>query len=131
MCKPYFVPMNKCTILACMVFLSCNTIPERNCTDFKTGAFSFTTQINGVEQTTTFLRNEKIEIETFRGKKDTASVRWINDCEYVLKKISPKSRADEKSIHIKILTTSDSSYTFEYSAIGDKRKFKGEAIKIY
>lgn len=93
------------------------------------GSFTFTTQIDGKEQRTTFIRSEKIEIEEFMGRQDTSSVRWLNDCEYVLKKINPKNRSEEKSIHIKILTTTDSSYTFEYNAIGNKQKFKGEAFK--
>ncbi|WP_343486403.1 DNA topoisomerase IV [Allomuricauda sp. d1] len=123
--------MYRTTFLFLIFIVSCNSIPERNCTDFRTGTFQFTTTIEGSEQTTTFVRKPTIEIEEFKGKKDTASIRWINDCEYVLKKVSPQNRAEEKSIHIKILTTSDSSYTFEYNAIGDKRKFKGEAVKIH
>ncbi len=113
-----------------LTFLSaCKTPPERNCKNFKTGEFSFTTIIDGEKKTTTFIRGLDMEVDFFEGKKDTSSVRWINDCEYILKNLSPKNKAEEKSIHIKILTTSDSSYTFEYNAIGDKRKFKGTALK--
>ncbi len=110
---------------------SCINPPSRDCENFKTGTFTFTTIINGEEKTTTFVRNEKIEVEEFNGVRDTATVRWINDCEYVLKKINPKNIVEEKSIHIKILTTSDKSYTFEYNAIGSPQKFSGEAIKIH
>lgn len=110
---------------------ACNEPPQRNCNCFKTGDFSFTSIINGQEKTTTFSRTSEMEVDYFEGRQDTSSVRWINDCEYVLKNMSPKSKAEEKSIHIKILTTSDSSYTFEYNAIGDKRKFKGIAYKIH
>ncbi|TXN35809.1 DNA topoisomerase IV [Flagellimonas hymeniacidonis] len=114
-----------------ITFNACNEPPQRNCNDFKTGKFSFTSVIDGQEKTTTFSRTLDTEVDYFEGKQDTSSVRWINDCEYVLKNINPKSKAEEKSIHIKILTTSDSSYTFEYNAIGDKRKFKGTAHKIH
>lgn len=117
-------------LLSALLF-ACATPPERNCTDFKTGEFSFTTTIDGEEKRTTFIRTLDTEVDFFEGKQDTSSVRWINDCEYVLKNTNPKSKAEEKSIHIKILTTSDSSYTFEYNAIGDKRKFKGTAFKIH
>lgn len=117
---------------AVFIFLfGCQQPPQRNCSDFKTGDFSFTTVIDGEEKTTTFHRTEDIEIDYFEGKQDTSSIRWINDCEYILRNINPKSMAEEKSIHIKILTTSDSSYTFEYNAIGDKRKFKGTAFKTH
>lgn len=119
------------SFLLVALFIGCNTPPERNCQNFKTGRFSFTTQIDGEKKTTTFQRIGDIEIDSFEGKQDTSSVRWINDCEYVLRNLKPKNKAEEKSIHIKILTTSDSSYTFEYNAIGDKQKFKGTAFKIY
>ncbi len=113
-----------------LIFLeSCQTPPERNCSNFKTGEFSFTATIDGEEKTTTFVRSSDLEVGFFEGKQDSSSIRWINECEYVLKNLSPKNKAEEKSIHIKILTTSDSSYTFEYNAIGDKRKFKGTAFK--
>jgi hypothetical protein len=35
-------------------------------------------------------RNDSIEIETFEGKTDTASIRWVNDCEYILQNYIPK-----------------------------------------
>lgn len=114
-----------------LIFSACNEPPQRNCKNFKTGDFSFTSIINGEEKTTTFSRTLEIEVDNFEGKQDTSSIRWINDCEYVLKNKNPENKAEEKSIHIKILTTSDSSYTFEYNAIGDKRKFKGTAYKIH
>ncbi len=117
--------------LLIILCISCNTPPERNCENFKIGQFTFTTTIDGVQKTTTFRRSLEMEVDSFEGKQDTSSVRWINNCEYVLKNLNPKNKAEEKSIHIKILTTSDSSYTFEYNAIGDKRKFKGTAFKVH
>ncbi|TAI48718.1 DNA topoisomerase IV [Flagellimonas allohymeniacidonis] len=117
--------------IALGLIIACSSPPNRNCTDFKTGSFSFTAEIDGEKKTTTFIRDENIEIDLFEGKRDTSSIRWINDCEYILKNKNPKSKAEEKSIHIKILTTADSSYTFEYNAIGESRKFKGTAYKIH
>lgn len=104
--------------------------PERNCKDYKTGTFSFTTEIEGEEKTTTFVRNEGIQIEYFEGKSDTSSIRWLNDCEYIVKNLNPRSKAEEKSIHMKILSTDENSYTFEYSFVGESRKSRGTAIKI-
>ena len=118
------------TLLILTFIFSCSAPPERKCSVFKEGKFSFTTQIDGEEKKTVFERTDKIEIDYFEGKQDTSSIRWINDCEYVLKNLNPKNKAEEKSIHIKILTTTDSSYTFEYNAIGDTRRFKGTAFKI-
>ncbi|MEM9001000.1 MAG: DNA topoisomerase IV [Bacteroidota bacterium] len=116
-------------LLIVLVFIRCETPPTRECSKFRTGTFTFTTLVGTVEKTTTFVRTDMMEIDFFEGKQDTSSVRWINDCEYVLKKINPKNKAEEKSIHIKILTTSATSYTFEYNAIGEKTKFRGTAIK--
>ena len=113
-----------------LLFLACGQPPERNCEDFKTGKFSFTATLNGEEKKTTFYRTLEIEVDEFEGKKDSSSIRWINDCEYVLKNLNPKNKAEEKPIHIKILTTKESSYTFEYNLVGDNKKFKGTAHKI-
>lgn len=113
-----------------LLFWACGQPPQRNCSDFKTGKFSFTTTIDGEEKKTIFSRFEDLEVDEFEGKIDSSSIRWINDCEYVLKNIHPKNKEEEKSIHIKILTTAESTYTFEYNVIGDTRKFKGTAHKI-
>jgi len=110
-------------------FVSCYE-PERKCSDFKNGEFSFTTNINGKENTTRFIRTDTIEVDYFNGKTDTSSVRWINDCEYIVKKAAPKNIAEEKSIHMKILATTKNTYTFEYSIVGDPKKSKGIALKI-
>lgn len=103
---------------------------ERNCDDFMEGSFSFTTLVDGKEMTTTFARSQNLEIDEFNGKIDSSSVRWINDCEYVLKNLNPKNRAAEKPIHIKILTTTNNSYTFEYGIVGEAKKQRGTAIRI-
>lgn len=113
-----------------LLFLLCACYqPERNCELFKNGSFSFTSSINGVEQTTTFVRQDVIEIDYFEGRADTSSVRWINDCEYIVKKLNPKNKAEEKSIHMKILSTTKTSYTFEYGLVGSNKKSQGTAFK--
>jgi len=109
--------------------ISCND-HERNCTDFRTGKFEFTQNINGKKNTSTFIRTEKLQIETYNGKTDTASVRWVNDCEFILQKLHPKSMKEEKAISIKILFTEKNSYTFEYSFVGSNQKQLGTVTKI-
>ena len=109
----------------------CSPPPERNCDYFITGKFEFTTEISGKTIKTTFERFEKMEVESFEGQRDTSEIRWINNCEYILKNKNPKSKAEEKSIHIKILTTTDSSYTFEYGAVGESKKFRVTAFQIH
>lgn len=116
--------------LCLLVFLVLGCMePERHCEAFRTGTFSFTSDIGGVEKTTTFVRTEDMEIDYFEGKADTSSVRWINDCEYVVKKLNPSSPSEEQSIHMKILSTTADSYTFEYSILGSPEKYRGTAIK--
>ena len=102
-----------CSVLALLLLTSCYTI-ERNCTDFKTGTFEFKYTINGIEKLGRFVRTDTLNIDYYDGKVDSSSVRWINDCEFILKKLHPKSMADKDAIHMKILTTSNDSYTFEY-----------------
>lgn len=128
----FFALMTRFLLTTAIILLcfSCGQPPERNCEDFKTGTFSFKATINGEEKETIFRRTMDLEVDEFEGKTDSSSVRWINDCEYVLKNLNPKSKAEEKPIHIKILTTSGSSYTFEYNIVGESKKFKGTAHKI-
>ena len=75
-------------------------------------------------------RLENIQIEQFEGVVDSSTVRWVNDCEMVLSSINPKNRNEKKNILIKILSTTDSSYTYEYSYVGENIKLKAKAFKI-
>ena len=123
--------MNKKIILLfpLVAFMSCYTT-ERNCKDFKTGKFKFEYEVDGVKKTTVFERKDSIEIETFEGKTDTSSIRWVSDCEYILKKIHPKNMAEKKAITMKILTTSKNSYIFEFGIVGSDQKQRGTVMKI-
>ncbi|MBP9792573.1 MAG: DNA topoisomerase IV [Flavobacterium sp.] len=116
-------------VLLCLTIVSCYQV-ERNCKDFKTGKFEFSQEINGKKMTSVFERNDSVQIETFNGKTDTASIRWINDCEYILQKLHPKNMQEKKAIAIKILTTKENQYQFEYSFVGDAKKQKGTVTKI-
>jgi hypothetical protein len=122
--------MKKIILLFCFIsFISCYEA-ERNCSDFKTGTFRFEFTTNGVKRTGTFVRTEKMEIETFEGKTDTSTIRWVNDCEYVVQLLHPKNIKERNAISMKILTTSKNSYTFEYGETNKDERLKGTAIKI-
>ena len=104
--------------------------PQRDCKKFKNGTFTFESLIDGELHTSTFTRNDTLEIDYFQNKIDSSSIRWINDCEFIVKKIHPKNRAEKKSIHMKIRSTDGDFYTFEYSIVGQKIKQIGTAKKM-
>uniref|UniRef100_UPI00404AB242 DNA topoisomerase IV n=1 Tax=Flavobacterium sp. TaxID=239 RepID=UPI00404AB242 len=116
-------------IILPLIITSCYN-QERNCTDFKTGKFTSEITLNEETITSTFERNDSIQIENFEGVVDTFTVRWINDCEYVIKNKKPKNMLEKKVVSIKILYTTDNSYTFEYNYVGDSNKQKGIATKL-
>lgn len=109
---------------------SCFETPERDCKDFKTGKFMFEHEIDGVKKSTTFIRSENQEIDFYEGKSDTSSIRWINDCEYIIQKINPKNMAEKKAVSIKILSTTKDSYTFEFNVVGSSEKQTGTVMKL-
>ena len=115
-------------LLLTFLIFSCYN-PERNCQDFKTGTFEYKALVGTEVLSTTFTRNDTLEIDCFNGKSDSSSIRWIHDCEYIVKKINPKNMAEEKAIHMKILTTKGNDYVFEYNIVGDTKKQKGTAKK--
>lgn len=115
--------------LPLMFLISCYDV-ERNCKDFKTGKFKSEITIDSVKKQTISIRTDSIVIETYEGKTDTATIRWINDCEYILTKINPKNQSEKKAIAIKILTTSKNSYTFEFNVVGSNQKLNGTATRI-
>lgn len=98
--------------------------PERICSDYKTGEFTFEYEVDGQTKKSTFTRTEKYSIEHYENKIDTASVRWLNNCEFIL-----NTSDKETPIHYKILSTTENSYTFEYNVVGSANKSKGTAVK--
>ncbi len=121
--------MKFCTLLILTFALSGCYNVKRDCENFKTGTFNSEITINDKSFTSTFIRSDSLQIEIFEGKTDSSSIRWINDCEVIFHTINPKKMVDKKDIHLKILTTTDSSYTFEYSYVGESKKQRGIATK--
>lgn len=120
-------------LIILILFTSCYSI-ERNCSDFETGTFEFEYVDKGKTKKGYFVRSKTLNIDYYDNKIDSASVRWINDCEFIQKKVNPKNRKEEIAIHMKILSTTKRSYTFEYSiaapdGIKKKRVEKGEAFR--
>lgn len=122
--------MKKILLLLTSFFLFSCYNQERNCKAFKTGKFTSETTVEGKKYTTTFERNDSMQIENFNNKIDTFSIRWINDCEYILENIKPKNREEKKAVHVKILNSKDLTYNFEYSFVGETKKQKGSVTKM-
>ncbi len=114
---------------AVLILQSCYNV-ERNCSDFKTGSFESEITIDGTLYKSSFSRTSNLQVEEFKGVKDSSYVRWINDCEMVFKTIHPKNRAEQKDILLKILTTTKEGYKFEYGYVGDPNKQIGYAKRI-
>ncbi len=97
------------TILTIVALFSACNGPERDCNAFKTGTFSFEYEIDNVKKQGTFVRSETHSVDYYDNKIDSATVRWINNCEFVLQPLNGTA-----AIHYKILSTTKESYTFEY-----------------
>ena len=92
--NPYFF-----SIMVLVFLISCYRV-KRDCINFHTGEFEFSTIVNGTLKTSYFTRTEKLEIETYEGKIDSASIRWVNDCECILTKFNPISNQDKGPVQI-------------------------------
>lgn len=122
--------MKRLSVLLLLPLLVSCYEQERNCKDFKTGTFRFEHEVDGKIQSTVFTRTDSLEIETYNGMTDTSTVRWVSDCEYILRKKNPKTMQEQKAVGIKILSTSGISYTFEFGIVGSDAKQKGTATKL-
>ena len=121
--------MKKVIILS-LLLTSCYSV-ERNCLDFKTGVFEFSTSINDSIVKSTFTRTNEFEIETYNGIEDSSTISWVNNCEFLLTKINPRTNQEKRPIRIKILRTYGEIYDFEYSQVSDAQKIsRGSVTKI-
>ena len=113
-----------------VLFISCYSL-ERDCHPFQQLEFKFTQIINGEIKSSYFTRDSIFEVELFEGKIDTSSIRWVNDCECILTKLNPNNNQEKRPIQIRIISTKDDRYTFEYSLVGDsKNRQRGSIQKI-
>ena len=121
--------MKKIIILS-LLFISCYSV-DRDCIEFRTGSFEFSTSINDSIVKSTFIRTDNYEIEEFKGVKDSSTIRWVNECEFILTKMNPKTNQERRPIRIKILRTYGNSYDFEYSQVNNPQKInRGTVNKI-
>ena len=119
--------MKKILIVA-FLFTSCYNV-ERNCIDFKTGVFKFSTEVNDSLVTSTFTRTNEFEIELFNGIEDSSSIKWVNDCEFLLTKLSPRTNQERRPVRIKILRTYGDKYDFEFSQVNNPQKISRGTVR--
>jgi len=119
--------MKKILILA-FLFMSCYNV-ERNCFDFKTGVFEFSTEVNDSLVTSTFTRTNEFEIELFNGIEDSSAIKWVNDCEFLLTKLNPRTNQERRPVRIKILRTYGDKYDFEFSQVNNPQKISRGTVR--
>ena len=118
----------KKVIFLSLLLTSCYSV-ERNCLDFKTGVFEFSTSINDSLVTSTFTRTNEFEIEMYNGIEDSSAISWVNNCEFLLTKINPRTNQEKRPIRIKILRTYGDQYDFEYSQVNNPQKISRGSVK--
>ena len=125
-----FLQINFFLVFFSVLFFSC-VLPEKNCSQFKVGEFNFESKTESGIYSSRSVRNDSIEIEFFGSSIDTSKITWVSECEYILRKLRPKTLSEEKAISVKIINTSEKGYLFEYSFVGDKEnRARGNAFKV-
>lgn len=99
-----------------------------NMKDFKQGKFK--TVLDDKEVISYATRNDSIQVEEFNGVKDTFTIEWLDQFEYVLHKKAPKSLLDSTPFYVKITSVQHDSYTFNAYYKGSNFKQKGTAYKL-
>lgn len=99
-----------------------------NIENFKTGEFK--TFLDANDATSTAIRNDSIQIESYGGVKDTFLIKWNSNFEYELVHANPKTKLDSTPFIVKITGMKDNSYTFIAHYKGSNYKQKGRAEKL-
>tara|TARA_B110000263_G_C15118164_1_gene423045 strand:+ start:215 stop:460 length:246 start_codon:yes stop_codon:yes gene_type:complete len=76
-----------------------------------------------------FQRKDGFEIENFNGKIDSSKIKWISNCEFILTKLNPLTNQEKRPIKVKIISTTEDSYTFEYSLVGYSKETKRGVVE--
>ena len=119
------------------IFYACQAVAITNHGDASIEDKAGTDMVYGLQSvgmTTNFNLEQAFElgqIEIYENKIDSATVKWVNECEFILTKINPKSNQDKRPVKIEILSTQDKEYFFEYSLVNNpEKRFRGKAIKV-
>lgn len=112
--------------IICCLSISCEK-QSNNITNFRTGTFE--TFLEDTNVTSTAIRNDSIQIETYDGVEHIFAIKWNSNFEYELLKINPKNQLDSTPFIVKITGVKDNSYTFKAHYKGSNFKQKGLAVK--
>jgi hypothetical protein len=111
-----------------LLLTSCYTI-DRDCDEFRTGEFEFSYKLNDTIRKSTFIRTIDYEIEEYNNVIDSSSISWVNNCEFILTKLNPKTNQEKRPVRIKIIRTYEDSYDFEYSSVNEPIVIKRGEVK--
>ncbi len=113
-----------------LLFTACFT-PAKECSNFKTGTFEYQTYADGELIKAKIVRNDSLEIDYYDPKQpDTSAIRWVNECEYILKKYNAKEASEKQSFKMKIIETQGNTYSFEFSQVGQNKIKEFSATRI-
>lgn len=119
-----------CFLIPIAVMTACFT-PPKDCTPFKTGTFEYQTFADGELIKAKIVRNDTIEIDYYNPQQpDTSAIRWVNDCEYILRKYNPQSAEEKASFKMKLIETGKDHYTFQFSQVGQTKVKEFTATRI-
>lgn len=107
---------------------SCVESKKLDVESFKVGTFK--TLLDANDDTSIAVRNDSIQIENYNSKIDSFAINWVNNFEYVLKKINPKTALDNTPFHVKITGIKENSYTFTAFYKGSNFRQTGTVIKL-
>ena len=113
-----------------LLLTSCYSI-DRDCNNFRTGKFEFSYELNDTIKKSIFTRTLDYEIEQYVNIIDSSSISWVNNCEFILTKLNPKTNQEKRPVKIKIIRTYEDSYDFEYSSVNEPIIIKRGTVKRY
>ncbi len=77
------------------------------------------------------VRNDSIEIDYFNPQEpDTSSIRWVNDCEYILTKYNTDDVKENQAFQMRIVETTENTYTFVFSKVGAQKTKEFTATRV-
>ena len=115
-------------LLFAAMAISCKSDKNLSIQDFKTGTFE--TFLDGSDDTSTAVRNDSIQVDTYELKRYTYKIEWKSNFEYILTNLYPRDKLDSTQFFVKITGIKGSSYTFKGNYEGSNFKQTGTVTKI-